>query len=79
MNAQTQDQSYFKMVAEHQELAACVLRLHKVINMHPCVKHIPTEACILINEMYNIVMTGKKQPDDINDLPFIDPEFRLGA
>lgn len=83
MNAQTQDQSYFKMIAEHQDISARVLRLHAVLNQHPCIQHIPTEACILINEMKNIVDTGKAQPGgletaelDFDDaLPFTDPEI----
>ena len=83
MNAQTQDQSYFKMIAEHQDISARVLRLHTVLNQHPCIQHMPTEACILINEMKNIVDTGKAQPGgletaelDFDDaLPFTDPEI----
>ena len=83
MNAQTQDQSYFKMIAEHQDISARVLRLHTVLNQHPCIQHMPTEACILINEMKNIVETGKAQPGgletaelDFDDaLPFTDPEI----
>ena len=65
MNAQTQDQSYFKMIAEHQDISARVLRLHTVLNQHPCIQHMPTEACILINEMKNIVDTGKAHPDGL--------------
>lgn len=84
MNAQNQkDQSYYTMIAEHQELSARVLRLHSILNQHHCVQHMPTEACILINEMKNIVMTGNAQPDGIesfdlnfDELPFIDPENR---
>ena len=83
MNAQTQDQSYFKMIAEHQELSARVLRLHSILNQHHCVQHMPTEACILINEMKNIVDTGKAHPDGLETsalnfddaLPFTDPEI----
>ena len=83
MNAQTQDQSYFKMIAEHQDISARALRLHAVLNQHPCIQHMPTEACILINEMKNIVDTGKAQPGgletaelDFDDaLPFTDPEI----
>ena len=84
MNAQTQkDQSYYTMIAEHQELSARVLRLHSILNQHHCVQHMPTEACILINEMKNIVDTGKAQPGgletaelDFDDaLPFTDPEI----
>ncbi len=83
MNAQIQDQSYFKMIAEHQDISARVLRLHTVLNQYPCIQHMPTEACILINEMKNIVDTGKAQPGgletaelDFDDaLPFTDPEI----
>ena len=87
MNAQTQDQSYFKMIAEHQDISARVLRLHSILNQHHCVQHMPTEACILINEMKNIVMTGNAQPDGIesfdldfdeNQLPFVDEETKPG-
>ncbi|HHP4836651.1 hypothetical protein [Acinetobacter baumannii] len=92
MNAQTQDQSYFKMIAEHQDISARVLRLHTVLNQHPCIQHMPTEACILINEMKNIVDTGKAQPGGLesaeldfgSELPFTDPEvatahdFKIG-
>ena len=83
MNAQNlNDQSYFTMIAEHQDISARVLRLHTILNQHPCVKHMPTEACILINEMKNIVDTGKAQPGGLetaelnfdSDLPFTDPE-----
>lgn len=82
MNAQIQDQSYFKMITEHQDIAARVLRLHAVLNQHPCIQHMPTEACILINEMKNIVETGKAQPGGLetaeldfdSSLPFTDPE-----
>ncbi|MBC6785704.1 hypothetical protein CKN53_04310 [Acinetobacter baumannii] len=82
MNAQTQDQSYFKMIAEHQELSARALRLHEVLNQHACVRHMPTEACTLINEMKNIVETGTAQPGGLesaeldfgSELPFTDPE-----
>ena len=65
MNAQTQDQSYFKMIAEHQDISARVLRLHSILNQHHCVQYMPTEACILINEMKNIVDTGKAHPDGL--------------
>ena len=83
MNAQTQDQSYYTMIAEHQDISARVLRLHSILNQHPCIQHMPTEACILINEMKNIVDTGKAQPGgletaelDFDDaLPFTDPEI----
>ena len=83
MNAQTQDQSYYTMIAEHQDISARVLRLHSILNQHHCVQHMPTEACILINEMKNIVETGKAQPGgletaelDFDDtLPFTDPEI----
>ncbi|NNG82815.1 hypothetical protein [Acinetobacter sp. ANC 5378] len=83
MNAQIQDQSYFKMIAEHQDISARVLRLHNVLNQHPCIQHMPTEACILINEMKNIVETGTAQPGGLetaelnfdNALPFTDPEI----
>ena len=83
MNAQTQDQSYYTMIAEHQDISARVLRLHSILNQHHCVQHMPTEACILINEMKNIVDTGKAQPGcletaelDFDDaLPFTDPEI----
>ena len=83
MNAQTQDQSYYTMIAEHQELSARVLRLHTVLNQHPCVQHMPTEACILINEMKNIVDTGNAHLDGLETtalnfddaLPFTDPEI----
>ena len=84
MNAQNQkDQSFFTMIAEHQELSARVLHLHSILNQHHCVQHMPTEACILINEMKNIVDTGKAQPGgletaelDFDDaLPFTDPEI----
>ena len=87
MNAQTQDQSYFKMIAEHQDISARVLRLHSILNQHHCVQHMPTEACILINEMKNIVMTGNAKPDGIesfdldfdeNQLPFVDEETKPG-
>ena len=30
MNAQTQDQSYYTMIAEHQDISARVLRLHRI-------------------------------------------------
>ena len=83
MNAQTQDQSYFKMIAEHQDISARALRLHAVLNQHPCIQHMPTEACILINEMKNIVDTGKAHLDGLETtalnfddaLPFTDPEI----
>ena len=84
MNAQNQkDQSFFTMIAEHQDISARALRLHAVLNQHPCIQHMPTEACILINEMKNIVDTGKAQPGgletaelDFDDaLPFTDPEI----
>lgn len=79
MNGQNQeDQSFFNMIAEHQDISECVLRLHSILNKHPCVQYMPTEACIIINQMNNLVRTGKKQPDDINDLPFIDPEIQTG-
>ena len=35
MNAQTQDQSYYTMIAEHQDISARVLRLHSILNQHP--------------------------------------------
>lgn len=76
-----QDQSYFTMIAEHQKLAERVLRLHELLDKHPCIQHMPTLACSIINEMKNIVMTGNAQPDGIesfdlnfDELPFIDPE-----
>ena len=83
MNAQTQDQSYYTMIAEHQELSARVLRLHSILNQHHCVQHMPTEAFILINEMKNIVDTSKAHPDGLETtalnfddaLPFTDPEI----
>ena len=82
MNAQPkQDQSFFNMVEEHQQLAERVLRLHALLNQHPCVEKMPTEACTLINEMKNIVTTGKAQPGGLEtanlnfDLPYTDPEF----
>ena len=83
MNAQTQDQSYYTMIAENQELSARVLRLHSILNQHHCVQHMPTEACILINEMINIVDTGKAHPDGLETtalnfddaLLFMDPEI----
>ena len=83
MNAQSQDQSYYTMIAEHQELSARVLRLHSILNQHHCVQHMPTEACILVNEMKNIVDTGKAQPGGLETaeldfdvaLPFTDPEI----
>ena len=83
MNAQSQDQSYYTMIAEHQELSARVLRLHSILNQHHCVQHIPTEACILVNEMKNIIDTGKAHPDGLETsalnfddaLPFTDPEI----
>ena len=83
MNAQTQDQSYYTMIAEHQDISARVLRLHSILNQHHCVQHMRTEACILINEMKNIVDTGKAHPDGLETtvlnfddaLPFTDPEI----
>lgn len=93
MNTQNQkDQSFFTMIAEHQELSARALRLHEVLNQHACVRHMPTEACTLINEMKNIVETGKSQPGGLesaelnfdSELPFTDPEvatahdFKIG-
>lgn len=93
MNAQTQkDRSYYTMIAEHQDISARVLRLHTVLNQHPCIQHMPTEACTLINEMKNIVETGKSQPGGLesaelkfdSELPFTDPEvatahdFKIG-
>ena len=83
MNAQNlNDESFFNMVAEHQQLAERVLRLHAILNQHPCVEKMPTEACTLINEMKNIVTTGKAQPGGLEtaelnfdyELPFTDPE-----
>lgn len=73
------DQSYYTMIAEHQELSARVLHLHGILNQHPCIKHMPTEACILINEMKNIVDTGKVHPNEScnvnSDLPFTNAEI----
>lgn len=77
------DQSYYTMIAEHQKLAERVLRLHELLDKHPCIQHLPTQACILINEMKNIVMTGHAQPGGLetaelnfdSELPFTDPEF----
>lgn len=82
-----QDQSYFTMIAEHQKLAERVLRLHELLDQHPCIQYMPTQACSIINEMKNIVMTGNAQPDGIesfdlefdeNQLPFVDEETKPG-
>lgn len=83
MNAQSQDQSFYTMIAEHQEISARALRLHSLLNQHSCVQHMPTEACTIINEMKNIVDTGKAQPGGLEtavlnfdtNLPFTDPEI----
>lgn len=82
-----QDQSYYTMIAEHQKLAERVLRLHELLDQHPCIQYMPTQACSIINEMKNIVMTGNAQPDGIesfdlefdeNQLPFVDEETKPG-
>ena len=92
MNARNlQDKSFYTMIAEHQKLSERVLRLHQILNQHPCVQHMPTDACSLINEMKNIVMTGEPQPTgiesmhlnfDASALPWTDPElvhdFKVG-
>ena len=87
MNANIlKDESYFKMVAEHQQLAERVLRLHDLLNLHPCIAKMPTEACTLINEMKCIVETGVTPPENLlseafnfDELPFIDAETKSCA
>lgn len=80
MNTQVQDPSYFKMVAEHQQLSERVLRLEELLSDKKYNEILPAAVHNLMKQMKDIVITGSVQPVAANtqlypnNLPFIDPE-----